>query len=297
MFADWSRSWTSFAWSCLGWSDSTSRASQRRWRQSSHTRRTCTRWERKSTGERRGVFRCPVRFLFLQKEREKALKLSATAGLKGKKKAKAKVPALSDDPVHNDFLREMLFYRQAQAAVVEAIPRYNLRYCNEMLVSLVHCFVCFLRLKSMGIPTKRPDDYYAQMAKTDQHMQKANSYLSLLLSNSHINWMFLFWQIREKLVSKQALAERMEKIRKLRELRKFGKKVQVEVQLKRQKEKREMLEQVCKDWCFVTWALLYLYYSFFRWKSSARARRTPSTVHSTNYFHFLFIIIWQFVMC
>ncbi len=61
----------------------------------------------------------------LQKEREKALKLTATAMEKKKKKGKRqpKLPQLSDDPVHNDFLREMLFYRQAQAAVMEAIPR------------------------------------------------------------------------------------------------------------------------------------------------------------------------------
>ncbi len=56
----------------------------------------------------------------------------------------------------------------------------------------------------------------------------------------------ILFQIRAKLVSKQAFEERMEKVRKLRELRKFGKKVQAEVQLKRQKEKREMLDQVIK---------------------------------------------------
>ena len=45
--------------------------------------------------------------------------------------------------------------------------------------------------------------------------------------------------------------ERLEKIRKLREMKKFGKKVQIEVQQKREKEKREMLDQVkinCRDW-------------------------------------------------
>jgi rRNA-processing protein EBP2 len=41
-------------------------------------------------------------------------------------------------------------YRQAQATVLEAIPR----------------------LKKEKIPTKRPDDYYAQMAKSDEHMKK-----------------------------------------------------------------------------------------------------------------------------
>ena len=76
----------------------------------------------------------------------------------------------------------------------------------------------------MGVPTKRPQDYYAQMAKTDDHMQK----------------------IREKLVSKQLADERLEKVKKLREMKKFGKKVQIEVQQKRQKEKKDMLDQVKK---------------------------------------------------
>ena len=53
-----------------------------------------------------------------------------------------------------------------------------------------------------------------------------------------------FFQIRAKLVSKQATEERLEKVRKLRELKKFGKKVQQEVNIKRAKEKREMLDQV-----------------------------------------------------
>ena len=45
-------------------------------------------------------------------------------------------------------------------------------------------------------------------------------------------------QIRKVLVSKQMDEERLEKVRKLRELRKYGKKVQAEVQLRRQKEKK-----------------------------------------------------------
>ncbi|XP_074642843.1 putative rRNA-processing protein EBP2 [Tubulanus polymorphus] len=107
-----------------------------------------------------------------------------------------------DDIVHNDFKRELLFYRQAQASVLEAIPR----------------------LKSLGILTKRPEDYFAQMAKTDDHMKK----------------------VREKLLSKEQALERSEKAKKLRNLRKYGKKVQTEVIQKRHKEKREMLDAVKK---------------------------------------------------
>jgi hypothetical protein len=50
--------------------------------------------------------------------------------------------------------------------------------------------------------------------------------------------------VRQKLVEKQMTEERLEKVRKLREMKKFGKKVQIEVQQKREKEKRDMLEQV-----------------------------------------------------
>lgn len=102
----------------------------------------------------------------------------------------------------NDFKRELTFYRQAQGAVLECIPR----------------------LKKMNIPTKRPDDYFAEMAKSDEHMKK----------------------IREKLLNKQLAIERSERARKLRELRKYGKQIQQEVLQKRQKEKKELLESVKK---------------------------------------------------
>ena len=67
------------------------------------------------------------------------------------------------------------------------------------------------RLKSLGIPTRRPEDYFAQMFKTDEHMQK----------------------IRTKLAQKQDEEDRISKVRKLRELKKIGKKVQVEKLQKR----------------------------------------------------------------
>ncbi|KPP58835.1 putative rRNA-processing protein EBP2, partial [Scleropages formosus] len=102
----------------------------------------------------------------------------------------------------DDFQREMHFYRQAQASVHDALPR----------------------LHKLKIPTKRPDDYFAEMAKTDQHMQK----------------------IRQKLIMKQAAMEKSEKAKKLREQRKFGKKVQTEVIQKRQKEKKAMMSAVKK---------------------------------------------------
>ncbi|KAL5017199.1 hypothetical protein ScPMuIL_006788 [Solemya velum] len=106
------------------------------------------------------------------------------------------------EEVHDDFQRELRFYRQAQATVLEGIPRLN----------------------KAGIPTHRPEDYFAEMAKTDDHMKK----------------------VRENLLEKQLSMDRSEKAKKFRELRKYGKKVQQEVLLKRQKEKREMLDAVKK---------------------------------------------------
>ncbi|XP_056235605.1 probable rRNA-processing protein EBP2 [Seriola aureovittata] len=119
-------------------------------------------------------------------------------------KAEGKVPSSANGEINadDDFQREMFFYRQAQATVLEALPLLN----------------------KYDIATKRPDDYFAEMAKSDQHMQK----------------------IRKKLISKQMILEKSEKAKKLREQRKFGKKVQVEVIQKRQREKKAMMSAVKK---------------------------------------------------
>merc|ERR1712227_736914 len=47
-------------------------------------------------------------------------------------------------------------------------------------------------------------------------------------------------------LEKEQGQQRSEKIAKLRELRKYGKKVQVEVQLKRQKEKKDTMDEMKK---------------------------------------------------
>jgi rRNA-processing protein EBP2 len=108
----------------------------------------------------------------------------------------------SVDPVLNDFKRETGFHRQAQATVMEALPR----------------------LKAMGLKTIRPDDYFAEMAKTDEHMQK----------------------IRTHLMQKQVQKQRSERVKQLRTQRKEGKMLQIQTKLDRQKEKKMMLDQVRK---------------------------------------------------
>lgn len=91
------------------------------------------------------------------------------------------VGRLCDSGLDSKWLLLFRSYRQAQAAVLEGIPR----------------------LHELGVVTKRPEDYFAQMAKADTHMTK----------------------VREKLLSKKVALERSEKARKMRELKKFGKKV------------------------------------------------------------------------
>ncbi|XP_029158762.1 probable rRNA-processing protein EBP2 homolog isoform X2 [Nylanderia fulva] len=108
----------------------------------------------------------------------------------------------SQDPVLNDFRRETMFHRQAQGAVMDGIAR----------------------LKKLGIPTFRPNDYFAEMAKSDDHMQK----------------------VRENLMKKQVIAQRSEKVRQLRQQKKVAKQMQVEATLKKHAEKKKMLEEVKK---------------------------------------------------
>lgn len=120
--------------------------------------------------------------------------------LKGNRKLPQYEP--SEDPVLNDFRRETMFHRQAQGAAMDGIAR----------------------LKKLGVLTLRPDDYFAEMAKTDEHMQK----------------------VRDNLKKKQIIAQRSEKVRQLRQQRKIGKQMQVEATLKKQAEKKEMLEEVKK---------------------------------------------------
>lgn len=116
--------------------------------------------------------------------------------------AKIKSFAPDEDPILNDFQREMTFHRQAQAAVIEGIQR----------------------LHAMKIPTKRPDDYFAEMAKSDEHMQK----------------------VRANLMAKQEGQAKSERIKQIRDQRKMGKIIQRQARVQREGEKREMLNNLKK---------------------------------------------------
>lgn len=116
--------------------------------------------------------------------------------------AKIKQYPTEEDPVLSDFKREMIFYRQAQSAVVMGIPK----------------------LHELGIKTKRPDDYFAEMAKADAHMQK----------------------VRQRLMAKQEGQAKSERIKQIREQRKMGKLVQKQARAQRDADKKDMLDKLKK---------------------------------------------------
>ena len=108
----------------------------------------------------------------------------------------------SSDLVDNDFRREGLFLKQAEAAINACLPK----------------------IKNFGIATQRPEDYFAQMAKSDDHMKR----------------------VRENLLSKHAEMEKREKVRKLREMKKMGKQIQVEVEKKKMQTKKKLKDSIKK---------------------------------------------------
>lgn len=77
-------------------------------------------------------------------------------------------------------------------------------------------------LKNEGILFTRPGDYFAEMVKTDEHMGKIKK------------------KLYDEAASKKAAAE----ARRQRDLKKFGKQVQVAKLQQRSKEKRETLEKI-----------------------------------------------------
>lgn len=78
------------------------------------------------------------------------------------------------------------------------------------------------RLKKEGAPFSRPTDYFAEMVKSDEHMGK----------------------IRSKMVDEAAHKRAAADARKQRDLKKFGKQVQVAKLQERNKAKRETLDKI-----------------------------------------------------
>jgi len=77
-------------------------------------------------------------------------------------------------------------------------------------------------LKKEGVPFSRPTDYFAEMVKSDEHMGKIKQ------------------KMTDEAASKKAAAE----ARKQRDLKKFGKQVQVAKLQERDKAKRNTLDKI-----------------------------------------------------
>ncbi|KAJ1964701.1 RRNA processing protein [Dimargaris xerosporica] len=100
----------------------------------------------------------------------------------------------------DDLKRELAFYTQALDAVSEGK----------------------VQVKKAGVVFTRPDDYFAEMVKSDDHMQR----------------------IRRELMKESLAIKASEDAKRQRELKKIGKKVQVEKIRERQQQKTKALEQI-----------------------------------------------------
>lgn len=112
------------------------------------------------------------------------------------------LPPVSDtvtDP-NDDLIREQEFYKVARAAALEARSL----------------------LKKENIPFSRPADYFAEMVKSEDHMER----------------------IHKKHYDEAADRKGREAARKLRDAKKFGKQVQIAKEQERAKMKRETLDKI-----------------------------------------------------
>ncbi|KAF2762725.1 eukaryotic rRNA processing, partial [Pseudovirgaria hyperparasitica] len=102
--------------------------------------------------------------------------------------------------IDDDLGRELAFYKQSLEAAKKG---------QELL-------------RKEGVPFTRPNDYFAEMVKSDEHMGK----------------------IKQKLIDEAASKKAATEARKQRDLKKFGKQVQVAKQQERDKAKRDTLEKI-----------------------------------------------------
>ena len=107
---------------------------------------------------------------------------------------------LSIKDIYDDTERELAFYKQSLDAAKQAKA-------------------ALLKLK---VPFSRPMDYFAEMVKTDEHMDK----------------------LKSKLLEEAANKKASEEAKRQRLLKKFGKQVQVATLQERAKQKRETLDKI-----------------------------------------------------
>ncbi|OUM65475.1 hypothetical protein PIROE2DRAFT_21857, partial [Piromyces sp. E2] len=107
---------------------------------------------------------------------------------------------IDDKTVHDDLKRELAFYEQGLAAAIEGRKKY----------------------KALNKPFSRPDDYFAEMVKTDEQMSK----------------------IRQNMIEESESIKNAEAAKRQRDLRKYGKKVQTEKLLEKNRNKKMEMEKI-----------------------------------------------------
>lgn len=104
------------------------------------------------------------------------------------------------EDVNDDLNRELAFYKQALDAAVEA---------RQLLFK-------------EGLPFSRPNDFFAEMVKSDEHMDK----------------------IKSKMIEDEANNRAAAEAKRQRNLKKFGKQVQIARLQERDKAKRDTLDKI-----------------------------------------------------
>ena len=165
------------------------------------------------------------------------------------------IPATSSFSAH-------LTVTAASAPPTEAsIPDVSDDLARELALyaqSLSAAQVARARLRAEGVPFSRPVDYFAEMVKEDAHMDKVRA------------------RLVEEASAKKAAAE----ARKMRDLKKFGKQVQVAKLQERNKAKRDALDKIkelkrSEFCCPCSSSITILYFFFISPVRLLTCRRTP----------------------
>ena len=104
--------------------------------------------------------------------------------------------------INDDLARETAFYERALASAEVAVGK----------------------LKALGVAVRRPDDFYAEMVKSDEHMKR----------------------VRAELIFEQTSMETKDERRKAREQKRYGKQVQAEKLKERTLQKKESISKLDK---------------------------------------------------
>lgn len=80
------------------------------------------------------------------------------------------------------------------------------------------------RLKAAGIKVRKPNDYFAEMIKSESHMDR----------------------IKRAYAEREAIMEKIEKAKRIRKERKMAKMVQTQVKISKQEEKKEFNSKIAK---------------------------------------------------